>query len=872
MKEATPKAIHLKDYQLPNFLIPKTHLTFELDETQTIVSSKLSIERNAKSNDKKAPLILNGEKMQLKNIKIDGRELLDSEYSFTDSDLTIFDTPDHFLLEIQNEIDPEGNKALEGLYKSGSIFCTQNEPEGFRRITYFLDRSDVMGKYTTKIIADKGKYPILLSNGNPIGSGELEGGKHWCEWEDPFNKPSYLFALVAGDLGLVQDTYTTCSGRKIDLRIYVDKGNESRCDHAMKSLKKSMKWDEDVFGLEYDLDIYMIVAADAFNMGAMENKGLNIFNSKLVLANPETATDDVYHAIEGVVGHEYFHNWTGNRVTCRDWFQLTLKEGLTVFRDQEFSSDMQSRPVQRIDDVNSLRQRQYPEDAGPMAHPIRPASFIEINNFYTATVYEKGAEVIRMIHTLIGKDVFRKGIDKYFELYDGQAVTCEDFINAMTIASGRDFTQFMNWYNYAGTPNVVASWDYDSAKSTLSLNVSQNMPEIDGQEDVPPFHFPFSVGLLNTKGEDIKGSAKILEITKEEETFVFENISEKPLVSLNRSFSAPINLETNYSDEELAFLLAHDTDSFNRREASQVLATRVIKDLVERIQNEQELHLNSAYDKAIGTLLADKSLDQSLKALALSLPAQDELFQLYDTIPFDAIFEAKEFILNSLAKNHEAAFFEIYGELNTKAPYEFTPKEVGRRNLKNAALFYLARCGEKYFETIYEQFSTANNMSDELSALYALGDYETPYRQKTLDEFEKKWKHDSLVMHSWLTAQSASILPGALERTKKLMEHESFDLKIPNSVRALIGGLAQNYNQFHDASGEGYRFLGNIIIKLDRLNPLIASGLAKIFRSFAHYDEIRKAKATEVLEKIVQTDGLSKNTFEIISKTLGQSK
>ena len=572
MKTETPKVIKLNEYEKPNFMVLSIDLVIHLDNTQTLVQSKMKI----KSNQDKgvSPLVLNGEELTLKSVTLNGKKLSATEYVIANDLLTIVDAPNEFTLEIENSINPEANKTLDGLYKSGTIFCTQNEPEGFRRITYYIDRPDNMAKFTTKIIADKKLYPVLLSNGNPTARGDLEGGKHFVTWEDPFKKPSYLYALVAGDLGSIKDTYKTTSGRVVALEIYCDKGNEDKCYHAMESLKKSMKWDEDRFGLEYDLDIYMIVAVDAFNMGAMENKGLNIFNSAYVLANPKSATDGNFYGIESVIGHEYFHNWTGNRVTCRDWFQLTLKEGLTVFRDQEFSADLNSRNVERIQSVLGLRSHQFAEDAGPTSHPIKPESYMEINNFYTSTIYEKGAEVIRMIQTLLGVDGFRKGMDKYFELFDGQAVRTEDFIFAMSEANNKfDFTQFKNWYNQNGTPMVNATTQYDSAKKQFKLTLTQTLPK-NTIANAQPFHIPFKVGLVGSNGSDLVN--KTLELKKESEEFIFDNINERPIASLNRDFSAPIKLGSDLSFNDQIFLMAHDSDSFNRFEATQVVATKIM--------------------------------------------------------------------------------------------------------------------------------------------------------------------------------------------------------------------------------------------------------------------------------------------------------
>lgn len=868
MKEALPNTIYLKDYKKPGFQIPETYLEFHLDDEKTMVKSKLLFIQTT-GVELEDSLFLHGEHLEFDSIKFDGGPLDDSFYEVKEDGLLIKKTKEKFSLEIVNYINPSSNKALEGLYKSGNIFCTQNEPEGFRRITYFLDRSDVMSVYKTKIIADKKQYPVLLSNGNPVGKGELEGGKHWVEWHDPFKKPSYLFALVAGDLEKTTDHYKTKSGRDVLLEIYVDKGNGDKTSHAMESLKKAMKWDEEVYNLEYDLDIYMIVAVDAFNMGAMENKGLNIFNSRLVLAKAETATDYIFHCIEGVVGHEYFHNWTGNRVTCRDWFQLTLKEGLTVFRDQEFSSDMQSRAVQRIDDVNMLRERQFEEDAGPMAHPIRPESFIEINNFYTSTVYEKGAEVIRMIHTLIGDENFKKGIEKYFELFDGQAVTCNDFIHAMAVVSGHNFEQFMNWYSQAGTPRVKAKWSYNEKEQSLTLSIGQSCPSTPGQKDKKPFYFPFKVGFLDSNGKEIPGRETTLIISKESEDFVFDNFAKKPHLSLNRNFSAPIILEADYTDEELAFLFSYDSDNFNRREAGQTLATRMIKRQVDNLQNDRPIVLEDNFKSAFKNVLLDKELDLSFKELALKLPGQILINQIYDVIPFDDIHQVISELTRLLAESFIDELKELYFELDVNKEYEFNSNEVGRRRLKNLSLSYMAKVGsQEIFDICFKQFQKANNMTDEIKALNILADTESKERDLALKQFYDKWKNDKLVMNLWFQAQSYSPVSGSLEKVKNLMKDPIFNIKIPNCARSVLSLFAKNYIHFHKKDGSGYQFMADTLIEIDSFNPSLASLLSGSFKNFGQLDCERKDLCRIQLERVLNHEGLSKNTYEIISKTL----
>ncbi|RLA65433.1 MAG: aminopeptidase N [Epsilonproteobacteria bacterium] len=876
MKDTSPKIIKLEDYRPSAFFISDVYLTFHLHETETVVKSRLNIYRNPDFGEELEDLILSGEGLKFISAKLNGAVLSPEDYTISEESLIIPVKEDSFILEIENIINPSANTSLQGLYRSQGMFCTQNEPEGFRSITYFLDRPDVMAKYKTKIIADKVKYPILLSNGNPILSGDLENGMHFVEWEDPFVKPSYLYALVAGDLGLVQDAYTTGSNRKIDLRIYCEKGNEDKCHHAMASLKKAMKWDEDVFGLEYDLDIYMIVAVDAFNMGAMENKGLNIFNSSAVLASPEIATDMNYHRIESIVAHEYFHNWTGNRVTCRDWFQLTLKEGLTVFRDQEFSADMNSRAVQRIQDVQMLKDRQFVEDDGPTAHSIRPERYMEINNFYTATVYEKGAEVIRMIHTLLGNDGFRKGMDKYFELYDGQAVTCEDFVSSMEVANGIDLSQFKNWYSQWGTPRLEVEEIYNDEKNTLELKFRQSSPSGSG-----PLYFPFKLGLLNKDGADIKLELKegdrsqldkgILHVKNREEHFVFNNVPHRPILSLNRDFSAPVKLEWKQSYEDMAYLMAHDSNAFNRYEASQGLALKIILNLTQNLVNGEELELDEIYVAAFEKLLIDEKMDLSHKALCLSLPSMNVILQDQNPMEFEASFKAREFVKKTLAEKLHEKFLALYNNYSVSKEYLLNIKDVGERTIKNTLLNYLMCQGNKEVEEIcYTQFNNATNMTDEMASLFSLSHHENDKREQALDSFFKKWKNEQLVMEKWLSVQGSSPLEDTFERVLRLESSPIFDKNIPNLTRSLWGSFANNVVHFHHKSGRGYHLIADKILTMDSINPQVSSQLAKAFR---HYKKLNKGNSELMkiqLERILATPKISKNLLEIIGKTLGQ--
>ncbi len=862
MKTSTsaPQTIFLNEYQPPAFAISEIELRFQLHEEFTDVDSKLVIQRK-----KIGPLVLDGEKLELRYVKINGKELPPTVYEVSSTHLSIQDPGDNFTLEIGTRIKPQENLTLEGLYKSKGMFCTQCEAQGFRKITYYLDRPDVMAIFTTVIEADKAKYPVLLSNGNLLETKDLGNGRHQARWQDPFKKPAYLYALVAGDLGKAEDHFVTRSGRTVKLEIYVDKGNEDRTGHAMESLKKSMKWDEDTFGLEYDLDIFMIVAVDDFNFGAMENKGLNIFNSNYVLAKPATATDSDYEGIEAVVAHEYFHNWTGNRVTCRDWFQLSLKEGLTVYRDQEFSSDVTSRAVCRIDNVNRLRQYQFAEDAGPMAHPIRPTSYIEINNFYTATVYEKGSEVIRMIATILGTAGFRKGMDKYFELFDGQAVTTEDFVRAMETANNVDLSQFrQTWYEQAGTPELKIKSRYE--KGVYTLEIHQSCPPTPGQETKKPFHIPFQLGLLNKKGEVVE--EKILHLKKEKEEFSFP-LAEKPVPSFLRGFSAPVKVQYEYSQDELLFLLAKDSDAFARWEAGQTLSLRLLQDLIGQHQAGKDLKVDEEYVEVLGKIAVDESMDPALRAQILQVPDEGYLGQQQATIFVDSIHEARNFLVTAIAKHNEARFSQVYQQY-ADVPYRYEAKEVGKRSLKSTALSFLTQTkNPKHTKAALALLKSANNMTDEISALRALEHHEGADREEAFHHFYQKWNKDSLVMNKWLMAQAESAVPGGLERIKRIMKDPVFNINNPNKVSSLLMAFGRfNPVQFHGLDGAAYEFFSNLVLDIDERNPSLSSRLISLFNQWKRFDPKRQALMKKELEKVVAKAGLSPGVFEIASKAL----
>ncbi len=877
--EHTPKAIRLSDYRPPAYWIDRVELHFDLHESHCQVTADLFIRRNQAVATE--PLRLHGQGLALQALSLDGRLLQEDSYQLDEEGLCIENVPDNFSLRSVCRIEPQHNTALEGLYKSGGMFCTQCEAEGFRRITFFLDRPDVMARYTTTIEADKGCYPVLLSNGNPVARGEAAGGRHWVRWEDPYPKPSYLFALVAGDLVMRRDRFVTASGKEVELRIFVEPANGDKCEHALISLKKAMRWDEERYGREYDLDIYMIVAVNDFNMGAMENKGLNIFNSACVLAKPETATDADYENIEGIIAHEYFHNWSGNRVTCRDWFQLSLKEGFTVFRDQQFSADMGSRAVKRIADVNILRSSQFAEDAGPIAHPVRPDSYIDISNFYTVTVYNKGAEVVRMMHTLLGEDKFRQGCDLYFQRHDGQAVTIEDFTRAMEDASGIDLTQFQRWYSQAGTPRVTVSREYDASSGVYRLMVQQYCPPTPGQDRKKPFHIPLSMGLLGDDGNDIPldenlrhcpdgEKTVLLELTERYQVFEFTGIGAEPVPSLLRHFSAPVKLECDYSDEELMFLMVHDSDEFNRWEAGQRLAQRTIERLIGDLGNGREMQLGRDFIEAFACLLDNRDIDPALLAQALNLPNERYLAEEQAVVDPWLIHLARRFVEQVLADKLRDQFLQRYRENHDGADYRYTASDAARRALKNRCLYYLTRLDDAPGREIaMRQFMDANNMTDKLAALAALMDTDDECRSQALNEFYVQWRHDSLVLDKWFALQARCDRESVLEDVRSLMKHPDFDIKNPNKVRALVAGFAMgNPAHFHQLSGEGYRFLADRVLQLNAINPQMAARLAVGFSQWRRYEPRRRALMQEQLQRIAQEKNLSKDVYEIVSKSL----
>lgn len=853
----------LKDYQKPYFWIKDIELDIDIYDHETFVISKVTFERNS-SYSEKYNLVLDGQQLKLLKIELNEIALHEDDYEVKEDKLIIKTHEDHFTLTTKVEIHPEKNLSGSGLYISGPMFCTQCEAEGFRNITYYLDRPDVMAKFKTTIRAEKKKYPVLLSNGNKLDSGELTDGRHFAIWEDPFKKPAYLFATVAGDLAVVKDCYKTKSGRDIALEIFVDHGNEDKTKHAMKSLKNSMKWDEDVFGLEYDLDIYMVVAADSFNMGAMENKGLNIFNSAYVLAKQETATDGDFQGVEGVIGHEYFHNWTGNRVTCRDWFQLTLKEGLTVFRDQEFSGDMLSRSVKRIEDVRSLRNFQFPEDAGPMSHPIKPKSYMEINNFYSATIYEKGAEVIRMIHTIIGKTNFRKGMDLYFKRHDGHAVTTEDFVAAMSDASGINLEQFKVWYDQNGTPRLDINSQFDKDKGEFSFTIKQTAKLNNDQYDA--LHIPFKYGLLNSEGKEIKLlDGGMIQLKKAEETFTIKCDS-RPTPSWNRDFSAPVSVNYELSEDELTFLMAHDTDAFNRYDSAVTLYQKEIIKLIEDLQTGHEVQLNKSLSNAFLAILND-DIDPAFKSLILTLPSEDYINEQLTIHDYENVHAAINFLKSELANAHTDVIISSYKDLCTIKDFKLDAYSMGQRALKNTLLGYIATSDIKNKEIILkDQYTGANNMTDEIASFQAIV-HSLNDNEDTIESFKNKWHSEELVMQKWISVQAMK--PGMTIAEMQALENSGiYDRKVPNYIRALFRSfLRGNPRAFNAADGSGYKYIADKIIEIDQYNPQIASGLSRSLRHLKNLDEGRATKLKEQLQRLL-SQKLSKDTFEVISRNL----
>lgn len=879
------KAVKLSDYEPPAFEVETVDLHFQLTEDCARVRTRMHLHR-ADGVDLHEPLHLHGEALELEALYLDGQPLAMDDFLLTRQGLSIERVPDRFELEVHTLLRPQDNTSLSGLYRSGGNFCTQCEAEGFRRITYFPDRPDVLSRFTTTIEADRQRYPVLLSNGDLVDSGDAGEGRHWVKWVDPWPKPSYLFALVAGDLHCHQDTYHTRSGRDVQLEFYVEHENANRTGHAMESLKKAMRWDEDTYGLEYDLDTYMVVAVGDFNMGAMENKGLNIFNTQYVLASPETATDADFEAVEAVIGHEYFHNYTGNRVTCRDWFQLTLKEGLTVFRDQQFTADMHSEAVKRIGDVSLLREGQFLEDAGPLAHPIRPAEYMEINNFYTRTVYEKGAEVIRMIHTLIGEDAFRRGMDLYFERHDGAAVTCEDFVACMAAASGRDFGQFMRWYNQAGTPVLEVEDSFDADTRRYTLSITQSTPASPGQPEKLPFVIPIRMGLidrpsgaplpLRLEGENAaKGTERVLELTETRQSFTFEDIDSPPLPSLLRGFSAPVKLETTLGRGDLAAMLAHDLDTFNRWEAGQRLLLDLMRELLRDHQSGRAMTLDPSLAPALRTVLDDSARDPAFAARVLTLPSRSLFAQGLRVIDVEGVDAVARFMrkeLGHLLRDNWLAILEAAGEPHLEAPTSGAPSTdaMARRSLKNTALAYLVWSGlEAAAALAATQYTTARNMTDRMAALRALADVQAAGYEDLLADFYRRFENEPLVVNKWFALQALIEDDGSVERVGRLMHHPAFTLSNPNRVRALVGMFATgNLTGFHRPDGAGYRLLADVALELDRKNPQIASRLLLPLGRWRRYDTNRQTLMHGQLERIGETAGLSKDAYEVVSKSL----
>ena len=876
MSEHAPVAKYLRDYCPAAFLIDRVDLEFDIHDSHTSVRSRMVVKRHPQAVASDSTLCLHGS-AELVSVVLDGEKLPPSAWTLADEQLCLANVPESFILDIETRLDPASNTSLMGLYASNGNLYTQCEPEGFRKITYYLDRPDVMAKFSTTLIADRQRFPVLLSNGNKVGEGLTENRKrHWVKWVDPYRKPAYLFAVVAGKLAVQKDHYTTSGGRKVALEIYVAPTDLDKTAHAMSSLKKSMKWDEEVFGLEYDLDTYMIVAVSDFNMGAMENKGLNVFNTKFVLASRDTATDFDFEGVEAVIAHEYFHNWTGNRVTCRDWFQLSLKEGLTVFRDQEFSADMQSRAVKRIEDVKGLRALQFPEDAGPTAHPVRPESYIEMNNFYTMTVYEKGAEVVRMIHTLVGAAGFRKGMDLYFRRHDGQAVTCDDFVAAMADANQIDLTQFKRWYSQAGTPVLDVSLDWFAEGHTASLTVRQTCPDTPGQTDKLPQHIPLALGFLAADGLEMPVTlasdsatgplTRVLSVTEAVQTFTFVDLAEKPLPSLLRGFSAPVRLNYAYTDAELAFLCAHDSDAFSRWEAGQTLASR---ELLRLYRGEGEPALSACLVEALAKVLDGADADPAFAALALTLPLEAELLELLDQADPVRLCQVREQARLQLAQALADAWQTSWQRYSGRP---FRHEDAGQRALKNLALSYLALLPAGAAGALAsQQYQQADNMTDRMGALTALADTHSHTRDTLFADFAQRFADNALVMDKWFALQAGSRRADVLDTVKSLMEHPAFALTNPNKVRALIGAFGRNLPAFHAADGSGYRLMADQVLAIDAINPQVASRLVAVFNRRTRIEPARAALMHAELTRVLAQDGLSRDVYEIVSKNLQQA-
>ncbi|MBF0236112.1 MAG: aminopeptidase N [SAR324 cluster bacterium] len=881
MISASPKTFLLKDYAPPAWLVDTIDLVFDLREDATLVTSTMKMNRNPEARSSSRSLVLDGRQMELVSLRLNEQELPPEAYVVDEETLTIATVPDSFVLIIQSRIHPEINHSLEGLYQSNSMFCTQCEAEGFRRITWFPDRPDVMALFSTTIEADAQKYPVLLSNGNCVNRENLPDNRHRVTWNDPFRKPCYLFALVAGDLGCVKDRFVTRSGREVALEIYVEHENLDQCDHAMRSLKQAMKWDEDTFGLEYDLDSYMIVAVSHFNMGAMENKGLNVFNCKYVLAKPETATDEDYIAIQSVIGHEYFHNWTGNRVTCRDWFQLSLKEGLTVFRDQEFTLAMTGSAVKRIQDVNLLRNHQFREDSGPMAHPVRPESYMEINNFYTVTVYNKGAEVIRMMSNMLGRDGFRKGMDLYFQRHDGQAVTTDDFVKAMEDANQIRLDQFRLWYSLAGTPRITAKGQYNAKQQTYVLNVTQYCPPTPGQSNKPPMHIPMTTALLDSTGKEIPlilenesagdgATARTLHLTQAKETFCFRQVPSQPVPSLFRGFSAPVRLLDDYSDQDLEFLIQHEQDGFNRWEACQQWMIRFILKLVDKVQHGIALNLDLSFAENIRKLL-NSATERSLLSQMLTLPSETYLGDQMLVPDIPAVHQVRLFLGKTVAEALEQDWLRAYESHADTGAYSLDQQAMSRREFRNLCLSWLGRIEtQKIRDLALTQYRNSRGMTDRLAALKTLNHIDCVERDTALKHFYETYRHDSLVIDKWLAVQAMSDLSSTPMDVRKLLEHPAFEWTNPNKVRALIGTFCNlNPFHFHVETGKSYEFLGDAILKIEEFNPQIASRMVTPLTQWRRHEPVRQQLMKEQLERILKKQPLSPDVYETVSKSLG---
>jgi aminopeptidase N len=880
MSQSPHRTICRKDYTPPAYRVDTVALRFELGEETTRVHSRLAITRNP-STAAASPLVLDGHRFTLREIRLDGTVLQPGRYMTTGEQLTLEGVPEKFQLEITTELRPQDNTFLEGLYRSGGMFCTQCEAEGFRSITYFPDRPDVLAVYTTTIIADERRYPVLLSNGNPVEKGKLDNGRHFVTWHDPYPKPSYLFALVAGNLVCLEDTFTTRSGREVALRIHVHEQNREKCGHALRSLQKAMRWDEETFGREYDLDIYMIVAVDDFNMGAMENKGLNVFNSRYVLASPETATDDDFQAIEEVIGHEYFHNWTGNRITCRDWFQLSLKEGLTIFRDQEFSADMESRGVKRIADVRYLRTAQFAEDTGPMAHPVRPECYMEINNFYTVTVYNKGAEIIRMLRTMLGPDRFRQGMDLYFQRHDGQAATVDDFVQAMADAGKIDLGQFKRWYSQAGTPQLRVEGAFDSARGTYRLTVSQRYGKSLEETPKEPLHIPLVMGLLDRQGHELPltlaGEAtegpttRILELHQPEESFIFTGLNSAPVPALLRGFSAPVRLDFPYRHDDLALLMAHETDPFCRWEAGQQLAIQIMLALIADWQAGAPLDLDSGFIDAFRQTLTSKEKDRAFLAEALTLPSEAYLADLMPVADPEAVHAVRQFVRKTLAACLKNELLMVRDACRPPQPYAVDDGRAGDRRLANLCLGYLCTLDtNEEVNLCLAQYQASDNMTDTMGALVPLASSTSPKRQEVLDGFYDCWRQERQVVDKWFTLQATSSLPDTLAQLQGLLDHPAFELANPNRFRSLIGAFSQaNQVRFHDESGAGYRFLADQLIRLIPLNPQVSARLLSPLTRWRRFDEKRQEMMRHELGRIRALPNLPRDVYEVVEKSLG---